>query len=94
MLPNHDRRELKKIEDRMRASDPAFAETLDRGMDPGESRQWKVLLFSADITVVLMIVVGILTGDSALFLWGVPAACALVWAHRALKPGGRSRTVS
>jgi hypothetical protein len=94
VLPNHDRRELKKIEDRMRASDPAFAETLDRGLGPGESRQWKILLISADITVALMIVVGILTGDSALFLWGVPAACGLVWAHQALKPGGRSRTIS
>ncbi|MEC3981640.1 DUF3040 domain-containing protein [Amycolatopsis sp. H20-H5] len=82
MLPHNDRRELKKIEERMRASDPAFAETLDHGLDAGSAKTWKVLLVGADVTVVLMVVTGILTGDTTLFLWGLPAGFAVGWAHR------------
>jgi hypothetical protein len=91
VLPNHDRRELKKIEERMRASDPAFARTFDQGLAPAEDRVWKVLLLSADVTVLLMILTGLLLGDTALFLWGMTAACGLVWAHYARRPESRSR---
>ncbi|MBB4683074.1 DUF3040 domain-containing protein [Amycolatopsis jiangsuensis] len=85
MLPHHDRSALRKIEEELAASDPEFAAALSHGAPPARSRLWFVTLILADLAALLMIVFGLTTGDTGLFLWGFVATPALVWAHRIVR---------
>ncbi|GAA3579909.1 hypothetical protein GCM10022222_75890 [Amycolatopsis ultiminotia] len=89
MLPHRDRSALRKIEEELAASDPEFAAALSHGSPPARSRLWFAALVLADITVLLMIILGLATGDTGLFLWGLVATPGLVWAHRARRPQDR-----
>src|SRR5437660_442648 len=95
MLPYRDRHALRKIGEELRASDPAFAETLSTGGKSAEARRWKVLLVLSDVTVALMVLVGLLTNSTSLFLWGMVALAAVVWAHKTAartRQSGRPRS--
>ncbi|RJQ92007.1 DUF3040 domain-containing protein [Amycolatopsis panacis] len=89
MLPHRDRSALRKIEEELAASDPAFAAVLSQGAPPVRSRLRLITLILADFTALLMIILGLVTGATGLFLWGLAAAPGLVWAHRILTPRTR-----
>jgi hypothetical protein len=91
MLPYRDRSALRKIEEELAASDPAFVAALSQGVPPTRSRLWLTTLVLADATVVLMVVFGLLTGSTGLFLWGFAAIPALVWVHHDLLMRKRER---
>ncbi|QRP49106.1 DUF3040 domain-containing protein [Amycolatopsis sp. FDAARGOS 1241] len=84
MLPHRDRSALRKIEEELAASDPDFVAALSEGAPPAHSRLWFTTLILADITVVLMIVIGLLAGSTGLFLWGLVSVPLFVWIHRTL----------
>ncbi|MDT8915307.1 DUF3040 domain-containing protein [Amycolatopsis sp. PS_44_ISF1] len=89
MLPYRERSALRKIEEELAASDPAFVAALSQGVPPSRSRLWLITLVLADVTAVLMVVFGLLTGGSGLFLWGFAALPALAWVHHGLHQGKR-----
>ncbi|MGV9300912.1 MULTISPECIES: DUF3040 domain-containing protein [Amycolatopsis] len=91
MLPHRDRSALRKIEEELAASDPVFAATLSQGVLPAQSRRWRQILVLAEATVLLMLVFGLMAGDTGWFLWGLLAAPLLVWAHRTMLQRGRER---
>ncbi|GAB3394588.1 DUF3040 domain-containing protein [Amycolatopsis echigonensis] len=84
MLPYRDRSALRKIEEELAASDPVFAATLSQGVPPAESRRWQKILVLAEVTVALMLVFGLMGGETGWFLWGLLAAPLLVWTHRTM----------
>ncbi|WP_033294319.1 DUF3040 domain-containing protein [Amycolatopsis jejuensis] len=84
MLPHRDRSALRKIEEELAASDPAFVAALSQGVPPAGSRLWLITLVLADVTAALMMVFGLVAGHTGLFLWGLVAAPGLVWVHRTL----------
>ncbi|MEA5365240.1 DUF3040 domain-containing protein [Amycolatopsis sp., V23-08] len=90
MLPERDRRVLRQIEQDLRAEDPGFlagfpADRQDR------SRQWRVIVLLADVTVVLMIAVGIFAADGWPVFWGLVCVAAMVQVHR-VRNGRRRKT--
>jgi 4-hydroxybenzoate polyprenyltransferase len=64
---------------------------LSQGVPPSRSRLWLTTLVLADVTVVLMVVFGLLTGGTGLFLWGFAAIPALGWIHHDLLQRKRER---
>jgi hypothetical protein len=84
MLPHRDRSALRKIEEELAASDPAFVAALSQGAPPAGTRLWQTTLILADLTAVLMIAFGLIAADTGLFLWGLVAVPLLVWIHRTL----------
>ncbi|WP_050788250.1 MULTISPECIES: DUF3040 domain-containing protein [Actinomycetes] len=82
MLPYRDRSALRKIEEELAASDPVFAATLSQGVPPAHTRRWQKILVLAEVTVLLMLVFGLMAGETGWFLWGLLAAPLLVWIHR------------
>ncbi|MEV4602390.1 DUF3040 domain-containing protein [Amycolatopsis sp. NPDC049253] len=92
MLPHRDRSALRKIEEELAASDPDFVAALSAGAPPVRSRTWLTTLILADVTVVLMIVVGLLAGSTGMFLWGLVMVPVLVWIHRSILARKRDHT--
>ncbi|WP_326836606.1 DUF3040 domain-containing protein [Amycolatopsis rhabdoformis] len=92
MLPHRDRSALRKIEEELAASDPDFVAALSGGAPPVRSRAWLTTLILADVTVVLMIVVGLLAGSTGMFLWGLVTVPVFVWIHRTILMRKRERT--
>lgn len=92
MLPYRDRSALRKIEAELAASDPVFAATLSQGVLPAESRRWRHILVLAEVTAALMLVFGLMAGETGWFLWGLLAAPLLVWTHRTMLQRRRERT--
>ncbi|MFD2469267.1 DUF3040 domain-containing protein [Amycolatopsis silviterrae] len=92
MLPHRDRSALRKIEEELAASDPVFAAKLSEGGPPTQSRRWQAILVGAEVTALLMLVFGLMAGETGWFLWGLVAVPPLVWAHRSLLRRGRERT--
>ncbi|MET7991624.1 DUF3040 domain-containing protein [Amycolatopsis sp. NPDC005232] len=92
MLPHRDRSALRKIEEELAASDPDFVAALSAGAPPVRSRTWLTTLILADVTVVLMIVVGLLAGSTGMFLWGLVTIPVLVWIHRSILMRKRDHT--
>jgi hypothetical protein len=80
MLPEHERRALREIEERLRSEDPQFAAVVSRA---GRLRavHWRVLLVLAEITAAVMIVTGVLSGDGWMFFWGIVAGAVLARLH-------------
>ncbi|WP_037365294.1 DUF3040 domain-containing protein [Amycolatopsis orientalis] len=91
MLPHRDRSALRKIEEELAASDPVFAATLSQGVPPAETRRWQKILVLAEVTTALMLVFGLMAGETGWFLWGLVAAPLLVWVHRSMLQRGRGR---
>jgi hypothetical protein len=80
MLPEHERRALRDIEAELRASDPLFADALS-GDRLAHAARWRAILILADITTVLMIVLGIFGQSGWTTFWGIVAAGFLLRIH-------------
>lgn len=80
MLPESERRALREIEEDLRANDPAFAAALSAGRF-GEQWRWQALHVLADVTAGLMLVLGALTRDAGMILWGMLGGAGLIGVH-------------
>ncbi|WP_219151923.1 DUF3040 domain-containing protein [Amycolatopsis sp. TNS106] len=76
-----DRRVLQKIEEDLTASDPDLMAAFDQVKPSANVQAWWVVLVVADVTAILMIMVGLFSDSGLVFLGGVAAASALVWTH-------------
>lgn len=77
-----DRRVLQRIEKDLTASDPGVAAAFDQvKRRPASVQSWWAVLVIADVTAILMIMVGLFSDRGSVFLGGVAAASALLWTH-------------
>ncbi|MCR6490642.1 DUF3040 domain-containing protein [Amycolatopsis sp. OK19-0408] len=88
MLPDKDRRALRAIEDELRSTDPLFAETLS-GARMAQAARWKAILILADVTAVLLVVLGIFAQQGWAVFWGIIGGGTLFWVHVARKNAAR-----
>ncbi|MEV6648213.1 DUF3040 domain-containing protein [Amycolatopsis sp. NPDC051371] len=99
MLPEHESRALRGIEERLRAEDPRFAAVVDR-FGRVHALRWYAMLVLAEITAAVMIVTGVFSGDGWVFFWGAAGAAVLARLHvtrfrtsrRLLRPGRTGQT--
>ncbi|MER6670448.1 DUF3040 domain-containing protein [Amycolatopsis japonica] len=76
-------------EEDLTASDPDLAAAFDQvKRSPGGQIWWAVLVV-AEITALLMVAVGLFSDRDLVFLAGVAAASALVWAHNTYRRAQR-----
>ncbi|MFJ7213521.1 DUF3040 domain-containing protein [Amycolatopsis sp. NPDC098790] len=80
MLPEHESRALREIEERLQAEDPRFAAVVARGGQVHALR-WRMILVLAEITAVAMIVTGVFSGDGWVFFWGAVGGAVLARLH-------------
>lgn len=80
MLPEHERRALREIEDELQAGDPFFADTLS-GVRQAHEARWRAILVLADVTAVLMVVLGIFGQEGWTTFWGLVGSGVLFWIH-------------
>ncbi|KFU77728.1 hypothetical protein BB31_29105 [Amycolatopsis lurida NRRL 2430] len=85
MVLRRDRRVLQKIEEDLTASDPDLVAAFDQVKPPASLQAWWVVLVVADVTAILMIMVGLFSDSGLVFLGGVAAASALVWTHNTFR---------
>jgi uncharacterized membrane protein YphA (DoxX/SURF4 family) len=76
MLSHHDKAELDRIERELAASSPELAQLLRSGKVPG--RGWMITLMAVTGVVgALILVLGLITANPALILFGVLSAGTL-----------------
>ncbi|MEU0528996.1 DUF3040 domain-containing protein [Amycolatopsis tolypomycina] len=80
MLPEHESRELRKIEEGLRSEDPEFAAAVSRA-DHADTLRRRAILMLAEITAVVMVAAGMLSGDGWVIFWGLLGGAALAWVH-------------
>ncbi|WP_340681880.1 DUF3040 domain-containing protein [Amycolatopsis coloradensis] len=80
-----DRRVLQKIEEDLTASDPDLVAAFDQVKRPASVQTWWAVLVVAEVTAILMIMVGLFSDRGLVFLGGVAAASALAWTHNTFR---------
>ncbi|RSN43414.1 hypothetical protein DMC64_22510 [Amycolatopsis sp. WAC 04197] len=89
IVRRRDRRILQEIEEDLTASDPDLAAAFDQVKRSSGGQTWWAVLVVAEITALLMITVGLFSDRGLVFLAGVAAASALVWAHNTYRQAQR-----
>ncbi len=91
MLPEHERRTLRQIEDKLLATDPRLAEAM-RSADRGRPPRWRSILICADITITITLLVGVLADSNRTVLLGILGLAVVGGTHLARRPRETFRT--
>ncbi|MGA6167826.1 DUF3040 domain-containing protein [Amycolatopsis magusensis] len=86
-----DHHALWQIEQSLSEDDPQLAAKLRAG-HATQAKRWRLILALTDLTVVLMLVVGVVGGSAALLLWGLFGLAGVGWIHwtrRVFPPAAR-----
>ncbi len=88
MPPHPDYDALRGIEAELAADDPKLASKLTMST---RIHSWRAVLAVAELTAILMIVVGIFATVASMFFLGVLSTTLLIWLHRAIRIRSKSR---
>lgn len=81
MLSHHDRQELEKIERWFELTEPRLCAELRTGKPARPPLTRLAILFAADLTAGLLMLLGLVVNSPALLLAGMIAVCAAVCLH-------------